>query len=227
MSLTAVPFVSASAQEIPPPPYLVTRSEGLVIGVAYDESRVKSVAPAGVPVAPGATGTIIMYTAREGYGLPPYSSSWMGLDLEGLDAPGGTKGRWMVSGLYGPRPVATALAEYFNYPTREGSTRVEREGGRVVAVGTLGGAEMIRAELNLKPEPCRRVSGFVHDVTRKGGTGSLQLIKVPYVGELCTADSAKVDIIAPASDPFSQLKPVKVLWAVYWIDAAWGWSLAP
>jgi len=128
MSLTAVPFVSASAQEIPPPPYLVTRSEGLVIGVAYDESRVKSVAPAGVPVAPGATGTIIMYTAREGYGLPPYSSSWMGLDLEGLDAPGGTKGRWMVSGLYGPRPVATALAEYFNYPTREGSTRVETGG---------------------------------------------------------------------------------------------------
>jgi len=43
-----------------------------------------------------------MYTADESYGLPPYSSSFMALDLEGFDAPGGAKGRWMLTGLYSP-----------------------------------------------------------------------------------------------------------------------------
>jgi hypothetical protein len=90
-----------------------------------------------------------------GYGLPPYSSSWIGLDVEGFDAPGGGKARWMLAGLYSPAAVAAALAKHFAYPTREGSTRVERDGRRVVAVGTLNGREVIRAELLLKPEPCQ------------------------------------------------------------------------
>ena len=111
----------AAAQEIPAPPYYISRGEYVVIGVAYDEARVKKMVPAGVQMVPGATGVIIMYTAGESYGLPAYSSSWMGLDVEGFDPPGGGKARWMLTGLYSPGSVAAALAKYFNYPTREGS----------------------------------------------------------------------------------------------------------
>jgi hypothetical protein len=174
-------------------------------------------------MAPGATGQIIMYTANEGYGLPPYSSSFMALDLEGFDAPGGAKGRWMLTGLYSPASVTSALANYFDYPVREGVTRLEREGPRVLAVGTMAGREMLRAELVLKPEPCQRGSGLIHEVTRKGTTEPVQLIKVPYVADWCPAESAKVDIMAPASDAFGQLGSVKVVWAGYW-DGGFGWS---
>src|SRR5262249_949803 len=138
--LSSVPAGAAEApstpksQEIPPPPYFISREEGVAIGIAYDEGRIKKVAPTGVQMAAGATGVIIMYTAGELYGLPPFTSSWMGLDVEGFDAPDGSKARWMLTGLYGPGTVAVALAKYFNYPTREGSTRVEREGPRVVVV---------------------------------------------------------------------------------------------
>jgi len=133
-----LPSVPAGAQEIPPPPYFISRDEGVAIGIAYEEARIKKVAPAGVQIAPGATGIIIMYTAGELYGLPPYTSSWIGLDVEGFDAPGGGKARSMRTGLYGPETVASALAKYFDYPTRVGSTRVERERRRVVVVGTMG-----------------------------------------------------------------------------------------
>ncbi|HEU0290566.1 MAG TPA: hypothetical protein VFR39_07440, partial [Burkholderiales bacterium] len=66
----------AGAQDIPAPPYYISRGEYVVIGIAYEESRLKKLAPAGVQMAPGATGVIVMYTASESYGLPPYSSSW-------------------------------------------------------------------------------------------------------------------------------------------------------
>jgi hypothetical protein len=221
--LTMIPATRAGAQEIPSPPYYISRGEYVVIGIAYDESRIKRVAPAGVQMTPGATGVIIMYTAGESYGLPPYSSSWMGLDVEGFDPPGGGKARWMLTGLYSPGTVALALAKYFNYPTREGSTRLERDGRRVVIVGTMGGQEIIRAELVLKAEPCQRVSGMSHEVTRKPGTDTIQLIKIPNVGDWCAAESTKVEISAPAGDPFAQLNPVKVLWGGFYYGG-FGWS---
>ena len=213
----------AGAQEIPAPPYYISRGEYVVIGIAYDESRLKKLAPAGVQMAPGATGVIVMYTASESYGLPPYSSSWMGLDVEGFDPPGGGKARWMLTGLYSPGNVAAALAKYFNYPTREGSTRLERDGRRVVIVGSMGGQELIRAELVLKAEPCQRVSGMIHEVTPKPGADTMQLIKIPNVGDWCAAESTKVEIRAPAGDPFGQLNPVKVLWGGFYYGG-FGWS---
>ena len=221
--LTMIPGTPAGAQEIPSPPYYISRGEYVVIGIAYDESRIKKVAPAGVQMAPGATGVIVMYTAGESYGLPPFSSSWMGLDVEGFDPPGGGKARWMLTGLYSPGTVATATAKYFNYPTREGTTRLERDGRRVVIVGNMGGQEIIRAELVLKAEPCQRVSGMIHEVTRKLGSDTLQLIKIPNVGDWCAAESTKVEISAPAGDPFGQLSPVKVLWGGFYYGG-FGWS---
>ena len=221
--LTAIPVVPVLAGELLPPPYFIPRSEAVVIGVAYEEGRVKRMVSAGLQIAPDATGQIIMYTAEESYGLPAYSSSWMGVDLVGFDAPGGSKARWMLTGLYSPPSVTEALAKYFGYPTREGTTRVERNGHRVIAVGTMGGREIIRAELVLKPEACQRGSGMIHEVTRKDATGPLQLIKIPYVADWCAAESAKVDITASANDPFGQLNPVKVLWGGYF-HGGFGWS---
>jgi len=221
-SVAVISGARVGAEEIPPP-YYIGRSEAVVIGIAYDESRIKRVAPAGVQMAPGATGVVIMYRTGDNYGLPPYSSSWLGLEVEGFDTPGGGKARWMLAGLYSPEPVAAALAKHFNYPTREGSTRIEREGQRVVAVGMMGGREMIRAELVLKSEPCMRIAGMAHETTRKPGADAIQLIKIPHLGNWCAAESTKVEIVAPASDPFGQLNPVKVLWGGYF-DGGFGWS---
>ena len=215
----------ACAEDLPAPPYFISRGGYVVIGIAFDEARAKKLAPSGVQIAPGATGEIIMYTAEESYGLPPYSSAWLGIDVDGFDTPAGNKARWMISGLYGPMSVTNALAKYFDYPTREGSTRVEREGRRVTAVATMGGREMIRAELILKTDLCVRGSGLIHEVTRKAGSSAMQLIKIPYVSDWCAADSVKVDIVAPASDPFGQAGAVKVLWGGY-SYGGFGWSPA-
>jgi len=216
-------LTTAAADETPPPPYFVGKVEAVVIGVGYDESRIREMLPKGVQMAPGATGQIVLYTATDSYGFPPYSSTFAGVDLEGFDAPGGAKARWMLTGLYGPENVSIALAKYFDYPVREGATRLEHDGQRVVAIGTTAGHQVIRAEVVLKPESCKPGTGLIHEVTRKSGTGGMQLIKIPYVADWCPADSAKIDITAPTSDPLGRLSSVKVLWAGIW-RGGFGWS---
>lgn len=211
------------AQEIPAPPYLVNKNSTVVLGVSGDEERMKKLAPRGVKLAPGGTAIVIMYSGSDAYGLPAYTSSWLGLEVDGFDAPGGGKARMMVRGLYGPSSVATALAKYFNYPTVEGSTLVERDGQRVVAVGSVGAREWMRAELILKSEPCGRGAGMVHEVTASQAGGALQLVKIPNVGDWCAAESVKFEIHAPASDPLGQLGPLKVLWGGYW-TGSFGWA---
>jgi hypothetical protein len=224
--LGGIPLASTMAEELPAPPYFISSAEAMVIGVSYDRSLIEPMMPAGLKVASEATGQVIMYTADEGYGLPAYSSAYLAVDLEGYDAPGAAKARWMLAGLYSPVSVTEALGKYFNYPVREGSTRVEHEGRRVVAVGSMGGREMIRAEMTLKPEPCQRGAGLIHEVTRNATTGKVQLIKVPYVADWCPADTAKVEIVAASGDPFSLLQPIKVKWAGLF-RGGFGWSLAP
>lgn len=226
VGLATLAILQASAQELTAPPYFISSANALVIGVTYDEISIKGMIPEDLKIAPGANGQVIMYVASEAYGLPAFSSSYMAVDLAGFDAPGGAKARWMVTGLYSPGGVANSLVTYFNYPVREGSTRLEHEGRKLVAIGSMGGRDMIRAEIILKPEPCQRGSGLIHEVTRKRDTKGTQLIHVPYVADWCAAETAKVEILAPGGDLFDRMRPIKVTWAGLF-RGGFGWSLAP
>jgi hypothetical protein len=222
--LAIIPGLTRAAEELGPPPYLVSGSHHVLAGVTLDEAVVRSMLPPGVQPAAGITGGINMYTAERASGLPPYSSFWIWVDVEGFDAPDGSKGHWMLTGAYSPDSVASALHKYFGYPTRGGTTGIELSGDRVRATGTVAGKEMVRIDLARKPGPCQRVSSAVSEVTRDGGSGKLQTSTIPFMGEVCNAESFKVDFPAPAGDVLARLKPIKILWVVEYKNDAFGWS---
>jgi hypothetical protein len=211
------------ADEIPPPPYLVSRANHVLVGIVLDESVVKGMLPTGVQPAPGGTGGINIYQVEEASGLPLYSSFYVWVDVEGYDAPDGTKGRWMLAGAYAPAPVPAALAKYYGYPTREGAARIEWLGEKVRAVGTMAGKEIVSIELIRKKEPCQRAAGIVNEVTRNAGTNRNQVIKFPFAGEWCSAEPGRVEVNGPSGDPFGRLQPVKILWAGELRAAAYAW----
>lgn len=213
----------AQAQDIPPPPYFVNKGEYVVLGISADEERLRSLLPRGVKLAPGGAGVLLMYTAWDAYGLPAYTSTWLGVDVEGHDAPGGGKARMMIRGLYGPAEVAGALVKHFNYPALPGTTRVEHEGARMVASASVGGQQWVRAEIQIKPGACARAAGMAHEVTPASQGDGMQLIRVPNIGDWCGAESSKLDLSAPATDPLGRLGEVKVLWGGYW-SGGFGWS---
>lgn len=221
--LFIIPGLANGADELPPPPWLVSRANHVLVGVVLDEAAVRSMLPAGIQPAPGGTGGINIYQVEETYGIPLYSSFYIWADVEGYDAPNGTKARWMLAGAYGPAQVSAALAQHFGYPVREGTARLEWSGDKVRAVGMMAGKEIVLVEITRKKEPCQRVSGTLNEVTRNARTNHTQVIQFPWVGDWCSADLVRVEINAPSSDPFGPLKPVKTLWAGELRAGAWPW----
>ena len=211
------------AEDIPPPPYLVSRANHVLVGVVFDESVVKSMLPTGIQPAPGGTGGINMYQVEEASGLPLYSAFYLWADVEGYDAPDGTKGRWMLAGGYAPAHVQAALAKYYGYPTRDGATRIDWLGEKVRAVGTMAGRETVLVELARKKEACQRVTGTVNEVTANANTSRSQVIKFPFAGEWCSADPVRVEVNGPSGDAFGRLKPVKIVWTGELRAAAYAW----
>jgi acetoacetate decarboxylase len=202
----------AGADPAPPPPYEVN-SHHVLIGVAYDEAVVRKLLPPGIKAVEGAPGMINIYVAEDASGLGPFSSFLLMLNVEGFDSVDGNKGSWMLAGAYSPEKALSALTKYHGYPAREGTARLERTSDTVRAVGTLDGKDVIRAEIKLKSEPCKRFTGTQNEPARKPNSDQFQITRIPYIDEVCFAELIALDVLAPKTDVIGQLAPLKVLWA--------------
>src|ERR1700744_2692803 len=103
-ALTIMPMSPRAADQISPPPYLVTGLNGVGINVVWDEAAVRKALPHGIEPGKEMTGGINIYSVERGNVIAPYSAAYFYVDVEGFDSPDGIKGRWMLAGAYGPDP---------------------------------------------------------------------------------------------------------------------------
>jgi hypothetical protein len=198
----------------PPPPYQQNKANGIGVAVVFDAAAVRSVLPPEIEPVDEMTGGINLYTAEEGYGLAPYSAFYLYVNIKGFDSANGTKGRWMLQGVYGPdTKVSAALHKYYGLPVRAGESQRVTKDASTVGIGTLAGQEMVRLVVTPKPTTCKSVAGILHYPGQLATTREIVVGQFPLVGELCEADPVSVDITAPAGDPLHTLKPVKTLGA--------------
>jgi len=206
-------FVLAG-DEAPPPPYQQTKGHGIGVGVVFDAAVVKSLLPPDIEPVEEMTGGINLYTAEEGYGLAPYSAFYLYVNIKAFDSADGTKGRWMLQGVYGPeKKVSAALHKYYGLPVRAGESRRVNKDASTVGIGTLEGQEVVRIVVTPKPDACKSVAGTLNFPGQLEPSREIVVVQIPYVAEFCAADPVSVDITAPAGDPLNKLKPVKILGA--------------
>lgn len=204
-----------AAERIPAPPFQIAGSNHVIVGVAWQESEIAKMLPPGVKAVPGATGAINIYQASKGYGISPYQAAYFFVDIEGYDSADGTKGRWMLQGVYGPEEkVSAAIREFLAWPVRIGSSKVETRGQMKRAMGVLNGETFLTVDIKPSNEPCQGVAGTLNYAAVHPRTGQIFVTQIPYAGDMCKAEPVAVKITAPAGDPFDALQPAKVLWAV-------------
>lgn len=204
---------SAFAQNSPPSlPYQISGTNHLMIGVVWDEATLKKFLPAGVKPVKDMTGAFNLYVASRGYGMSPYSSVYAWADVEGFDSADGTKGRWMLTGAYGPSQAATtATRDLMGFPTRNGTTVIEETTQGRRATGSVNGQPVVIAEVKSSPLPCATIAGTLnYPVQLKG---KIMVNRIPYAGDGCGADLVSLKVVAPSGDPFASLVPAKVTWA--------------
>ncbi len=209
-------FVAAAYSEdaLVPPPYLLTGFNTITTGVTWDEAALKRMLPPGVTPTKEMTGGINIYTTADGYNTGPYSASYLWVDIEGFDAPDGTKGRWMLAGAYGPSQKAKAQFEQFlGLPIRSGGARHESAAGSVRAIGSQGSSDLVQVDVKIDTSKCAPGGGTVNFLTDMPD-GKMMLIQPVFWGEVCPGEVSSARITAPEGDAFAQVPIKKINWSI-------------
>jgi hypothetical protein len=208
-----LPLAGAYADDsrLPGPPWQVHVSEYMVAGVVWNEAAVRKLLPPGVKPAADMSGGVAIYKSDRGYGVSPYDSFYLFVNVEGADTAQGAKGRWILAGAYGPdERLAGALRTAYGWQVR--TTQVEitetTQGRRAVA--RVGGKDVLEMEVKSSALPCDKVAGINNYVGSNGG--KLNVNEIPFIGDWCGAELVKLNVLA-SGDPIAQLLPAKVTWA--------------
>jgi len=127
-------------------------------------------------------------------GLPgsfgSYSLTYLGVDLEGLDAQPNTPGRWWTH-YFNSSANMIAYAKKHGVPASAGQTTLQMNGDRLVATTLQGGAPIIRTSCTTKVGVGQPASGQLRYITRVDD----QLISGRYAFVMKAADQFRVDEI--------------------------------
>jgi hypothetical protein len=141
-------------------------------------------------------------------GLPgtfgAYSLTYLGADLEGLDAQPGTPGRWWTH-YFNSSANMIAYAKERGLPAGTGETELRLSGDKLVATTTLAGTPKIRTTCTVVVGAGQRASGQLRYITRVGG----QLVSGRYPFVMKAADEFRVDKLEflDRSHPTYALRP--------------------
>ena len=216
--------LSHAQTKAPPPPYLIAGSNHVFVGVIWDEAAIRKALPPGITPVKEMTGAINIYQTGGSYALGPYQSAYFWVDIEGFDSADGTKGRWMLAGVYGPEnKMHVALNEHYGLPVRLGASRVEPTAEGKRAIGTVNGQDFISVEIKSLGE-CQAAAGTLNYPGVSPKTKQLVVNEIPYVGQACKAEPVSVNVTAPAGDPFSAYPIAKVVWAAEFKNASFSFS---
>jgi hypothetical protein len=141
-------------------------------------------------------------------GLPDafgaYSLTYLGADLDGLDAQPGTPGRWWIH-YFNSSTNMIDYAKTRGVPASAGETALDFSGDQLIATTILGGAPVIRTTCTVKVGEGQRASGQLRYVTRV----SRQLVSGRYPFVMKTADQFHADKLEflDRSHPTYDLRP--------------------
>lgn len=219
-----IPLAGAYADDgrLPGPPWQAHVTEYMMAGVVWNETAIRKLLPPGVKPVADMSGGVALYKSDRGYGVSPYDSFYLFVNIEGADTAQGGKGRWILAGGYGPdERLAGALRSTYGYPVRTAQVEfTETVQGRR-AVARVGGKDVLEMEVNSSALPCDKIAGINNYVSSNGG--KLNVNEIPFLGHWCGAEVVKLNVLAPG-DPIAQLLPAKVVWAGEFRDGSIAFS---
>jgi hypothetical protein len=138
----------------------------------------------------------------------PYSLTYLGVDLAGLDTEARTPARWWTHYLNSSEPMIRYAAAR-GVPATSGRTTLHLEGGTLVATSFANGAAIIRTTAGVDVGDSVRATGQLRYITRV--EGRLTSGRYPFVADL--AESFEVESLefVDESHPVYALRPANPL----------------
>lgn len=202
------------------PPQLVINSRMLYFGwVPEDPKAARALLPKGLEAKENTAIFMNQYVVdqpEQTSGFGAYSLTYIGLDLEGLDAPDGvTPGRYWT-GYYNSSEDMRAYVKERGVPATEGETSMTLEGDKLVVLVTEKKKPIIRTVARVGSEIGAVLRGQLRYFTQLEG-GLLSGI-YPYISEAVTPWSIESLEFLDSSNPVYALRPktpLEITWGFY------------
>lgn len=201
-------------------PQIVINSRMLYFGwIPADPTATKALVPEGL--TPNRDGAVFMNqyvvdSEDQTSHLGAYSLTYLGVDLEGLDALGGENpGRWWTH-YFNSSPLMRAYASERGVPAGVGKTTLEIDRGTLVATTESDGVPVIRTTASVGDLAGVAARGMLRYVTRVGG--DLVSGNYPYVAEPVGGFEVKsLEFLAPDHSVYAlrPADPLNVVWGFY------------
>lgn len=154
-------------------PQLVVGSRMLHFGwIPADPEAAAGLVPSGLTPAENRGVYINQYVvdkAEQTSGFGVYSLTYLGVELSGLDAPGGGAGRFWTH-YFNSSEGMRAYAKKRGVPATVGETVIDFQGGRIVATTFADGTPVIRSEARIGSGIAEVARGHLRYVTRVDDT---------------------------------------------------------
>jgi hypothetical protein len=93
--LVSFPQTAQTQEKLTPPPYVVSGTNHVLMGVVLDEAAVRKLLPPGVNPTKDLTGGINIYQTERANSIGAYHAAYIWVDVDGYDSPDGAKGRFI------------------------------------------------------------------------------------------------------------------------------------
>jgi hypothetical protein len=197
------------------PPQLITGARALyLVWLPADPDGVAALAPEGLTPAKDRACYINQYVVENDSQMSndvfgAYSLTYLGIDLDGLDAEEGTPARWWTTYLNSSEPM-TQYAEERGVPaSRGGRTTLELDGETLVATTFADGSPIIRTTARVNVGAPARATGQLRYITGRGDV--LTSGRYPYVADLAENFEVQSFEFLDESHPAYRLRPADPL----------------
>ncbi|WP_255610115.1 hypothetical protein [Micromonospora sp. PLK6-60] len=203
----------------PAAPQLVVQCRTLYVSwLPADPDAVAALVPAGLHPRPDRQVFMNQYVvddATQSSGLGPYSLTYLGVTLAGLDAPGGHPGGWWTHYL-ASSPLISDYAAARGAPAAPGRTTIEVRGEELASVTEAAGQPLIRARCRVGDTGHQIHSGHHRFLTRRDG--EVVSAVYPFIAEpVAPFEIESVEFLDPGHPAYAlrPANPLTIAWGFY------------
>ncbi|MEV0157389.1 hypothetical protein AB0H57_27180 [Micromonospora sp. NPDC050686] len=203
----------------PAAPQLVVQCRTLYFSwLPADPDAVAALVPAGLHPRPDRQVFMNQYVVddeTQSSGLGPYSLTYLGVTLTGVDAPGGHPGGWWTHYL-ASSPLIRDYAAARGAPAAAGRTTIEVRGEELTAVTEADGEPLIRARCRVGDTGHQIHSGHHRFLSR--GDGEVVSAVYPFIAEPVTPfEIESVEFLDPGHPAYAlrPANPLTITWGFY------------
>ncbi|WP_374625607.1 hypothetical protein [Devosia sp.] len=198
---------------LPLPPYHMRNTSKIYMLCRFDAEQVARIVPPGLTASGTGWGVISQYSVPSGWGLAPYSATYLAVELEGLPSNDGSPGLYMYAGWYSGI-ASRVMGGLYNGNVGAGWTSMHTVGDDIRFEGGPGDSAGLRLSARRSGQP-RSMNGTTRFIGRRPGAPGFNSYSVAWSSDVYDTVEPCIDYLEGLPPSIARLEPLEFAWTAY------------